>query len=178
MASLGRLSRREKPPASVLSLLDNDERVLSWADTDSGTVVVATTFGLWWPFPEGSRRVPWQQVDKVVWRDDVLALTEADVVDDALLVDRKPVYVTLTVARDLPPTVRKRVEANIVRTELLSVPGGAVRFVARRRPGQDGTIWWARLEPGTRAGDDVLSSISARLAILRAADAAAASEPE
>ena len=170
MAGLPRLTRREKPPADVLALLAADERVLAWADTDIDTVVVATTFGLWWPFPAGLRRVPWQQVDKVVWRDSVLALTEADIVDDELLVDRRPVYVTLSVPRDLPPTIRKRVEANIVRTELLSVPGGGVRFVSRRQPGQDGTVWWARLEPGTRATDEVRSSISARLAILRAAD--------
>ena len=171
MALLGRLSRREKPPASVLALLEKDERVLAWGDTDADSVVVASTLGLWWPFPDGLRRVPWQLVDKVVWRDNVLALTEAEVVQDELLVDRRPVFATITVPRDLPPTIRKRVEGNIVRTELLSVPGGAVRFVSRRRAGQDGNVWLARLEPGTRAGDEVLSAISARLAILRRADA-------
>ena len=170
MALLSRLSRREKPPASVTDAFEDDERLLSWGDTEDA-VVAATTFGLWWPFPDGSRRVPWPQVDKVVWRDNSLALTEADVVDDELLVDRRTVYVTITVPRDLPPTIRKRVESNIVRTELLSVPGGAVRFVCRRLPGRDGTVWWARLEPGTRATDEVLGAISARLAILRAADA-------
>ncbi len=164
------LGRRRSAPAAVVGLLEGDERLLAWGDTDAGTVVVATSFGLWWPFPDGPRRVPWQQVDKVVWRDNVLALTEADVVDGELLVDRRPVYVTLTVPRDLPPTIRTRVEANIVRSELLSVPGGGVRFVSRRQPGQDGTVWWARLEPGTRATDEVLSAIRARLAILRAAD--------
>ncbi|WP_375504610.1 hypothetical protein [uncultured Jatrophihabitans sp.] len=172
MAPLPKLTRRAKPPAAVLALLDDGERLLAWGDTDADTVVAATSFGLWWPFAEGARRVPWQQVDKVVWRDSVLALTEADIVDDELLVDRRPVYLTLTVPRDLPPTIRRRVEANIVRTELLSVPGGAVRFVSRRRPGQDGTVWWARLEPGTRATEEILASISARLAILRAAEAA------
>ena len=169
MALLSRLSRRERPPASVTDVFEDDERLLSWGDTED-SVVAATTFGLWWPFPDGLRRVPWQQVDKVVWRDNSLALTEADVVDDELLVDRRTVYVTITVPRDLPPTIRKRVEGNIVRTELLSVPGGAVRFVCRRLPGHDGTVWWARLEPGTRATDEVLGAISARLAILRAAD--------
>lgn len=171
MALLSRLARREKPPASVLSELDEGERVLAWADTDQDTVVVATNVGLRWPFRDGGRRVPWEQVDKVVWRDNVLALTEADVVDDDLLVDRPTVYATITVPRDLPPTVRKRVEANIVRTELLAVSGGAVRFVSRRRPGQDGAFWFARLEPGTRATDEVLAAVRARLARLREADA-------
>ena len=51
--------------------------------------------------------------------------------------------------RDLPPVVRKRIETNVVRSEVLPVPGGSARFVARRIPGQDGLRWWARLEDGT-----------------------------
>src|SRR3954447_10893075 len=156
--------RREMPPA--LPGLDKDERVVSWADTDDGDVVAATPLGLWWP---GRRRIGWQFVDKAVWRDGVLTVTEADVVDDLLLVDREPVSVALAKPRDLPPTVRKRVEGNIVRTELLAVPGGAVRFVARRQPGVDGVSWWAHLEDGTADTPTVRSAIAARLAILRAA---------
>ena len=164
--------RREKPPADVTSRLEGAERVLAWADAvgpdESSATVVATTHGLWWPFEDGPRRLPWELIDKVVWRDGWLMAIEADVIDDKLLVDRPPVRVRLTTPRDLPPVVRKRIEANVVKTEVLSVAGGAVRFVARRRPGQDGLMWWARLEPGTRATDDVLSAIGARLALLRA----------
>jgi hypothetical protein len=75
---------------------------------------------------------------------------------------------TLSRPRDLPPTIRKRVEANIVRSELLTIGGGAVRFVGRRLPGRDGVSWWARLEPGTRDTERVRAAIRARLAILRA----------
>jgi hypothetical protein len=160
--------RRERPPAPLAALLDRDERVVSWADTSDGAVVAATPLGLWWPFPDGARRIPWQCVDKVIWRDGVLTVVEADVVDDLLLVERAPESVTLTVPRDLPPTVRKRVEANIVRTELLAVGGGAVRFVGRRQPGQDGVTWWARLEPGTPDSADVRAAVQARVAMLRA----------
>ena len=166
------LRRREKPPAEVLALLDGDERLLSWADAagpdDTTTSVVATTRGLWWPFEDGPRRLPWELIDKVVWRDGWLMAIEADVLDDQLLVERAAVRVRLTEPRDLPPVVRKRIEANVVKTEVLSVAGGAVRFVARRRPGQDGLVWWARLEPGTRLTDDIRSAIAARLALLRA----------
>jgi hypothetical protein len=76
----------------------------------------------------------------------------------------------LTVPRDLPPTVRKRIEGNIVRTEVAAVGGGAVRFVARRQPGRDGVIWWARLEAGTTDTEEVRSAVRARVAILRAAE--------
>ncbi|HET8581928.1 MAG TPA: hypothetical protein VFL65_01655, partial [Jatrophihabitans sp.] len=89
--------------------MERDERVVSWADTADGAVVAATPLGLWWP---GPRRIPWQRIDKAVWRDGVLSVVEADVVDDELLVDRPAVSVTIAVPRDLPPTVRKRVEAN------------------------------------------------------------------
>lgn len=159
--------RRERPPAEVVARLDSGERVVSWADTAAGTEVVATSLGLWWPFPDGPRRLGWQFVDKVVWRDGVISVTEAEVVDGELLVDRPPVSARLTVPRDLPPVVRKRVEGNIVRRELVSVTGGAVRFVARKQPGRDGVTWWARLEPGTPDTAPVRAAISARLAILR-----------
>lgn len=167
---MGFLSRRERPPAEVQERLERDERVLSWADTADDRVVVATPRGIWWPVGDGARRIPWQHVDKVIWRDGRLTVTEADVVDDLLLVERAPVSVVLSKPRDLPPTVRKRVESNIVRTELLTVTGGAVRFVARREPGRDGVTWWARLEPGTPDTAAVRSAVRARVAMLRAAE--------
>jgi hypothetical protein len=159
------LRRRERPPA--LPALGRSERVVSWADADDA-IVAATSLGLWWPERDGPRRILWQHIDKVIWRDGRLSIIEAEVVDDTLLVDRDPVSLVLTRPRDLPPTIRKRVEANIVRTELLTIAGGAVRFVARRQPGRDGVTWLAHLEPGTPDSETVRSSIRARLAILRA----------
>jgi hypothetical protein len=156
------LGRRERPP--VIAGLEKHERVVSWGDTVDGQVVAATQLGLWWP---GGRRIPWQHVDKAVWRDGVLTVIEADVVDDLLLVDRPAISVALRTPRDLPPTIRKRVEANIVRTELVRIAGGAVRFVARRQPGRDGVVWWAHLERGTPDTEEVRSAVAARLAILR-----------
>jgi hypothetical protein len=161
-------SRRERPPADVLAVLDSDERAVSWGDTDDGAAVVATPKGLWWPDGDGYRRIAWQHIDKAVWRDSVLSVIEADVVDDLLLVDREPVSVTITTPRDLPPTVRKRVDANVVRTQLLPVTGGAARFVARRVPGRDGVVWWARLEPGVLDDEAVRASVSRRIAELAA----------
>jgi hypothetical protein len=163
-----RFTRRERPPAEVVARLAEDERVVSWADTSNEDVVVATPVGLWWPDGSDLRRILWQHIDKVTWRDDVLTVIEADVVDDLLLVDRPPVVARLTQPRDLPPTVRKRVEGNIVRTELTSVPGGSVRFVGRRIPGQDGVTWWAHLEGGTADTEDLRSAIRARVTALRA----------
>jgi hypothetical protein len=159
--------RRERPPAEVLALLGRDERVVSWADTADGAVIVATPRGVWWPAPEGLRRIQWQHIDKAVWRDGVQTIVEADVIDDLLLVDRPAVSAVLAKPRDLPPTIRKRVEANIARTELLRVAEGTVRFVARRQPGRDGVTWWARLEQGTPDSEQVRAAVRARVALLR-----------
>jgi hypothetical protein len=160
--------RRERPPADLVARLDPDDRVLAWADTDDDRVVLASRHGVWWPGRDGPRLIRWQHVDKAIWRDGILTITEADVVDDFLLVDRPPVSAGLKRPRDLPPVLRKRVEANIVRSELVTLSGAVVRFVARREPGRDGVTWWARLEPGTRDNAVVRSAVRARLAILRA----------
>jgi hypothetical protein len=162
-------TRRERPPADIVAQLGPDERVVSWADTADDGVVVATPLGLWWPDGGGLRRVLWQHIDKIVWRDDVLTMVEADVVDDLLLVDRAPVATRLTRPRDLPPTIRKRVEGNIVRSEVATVPEGSVRFVGRRIPGQDGVTWWAHLEGSTPDSDELRAAIRARVTALRAA---------
>jgi hypothetical protein len=156
------LRRRPQPPASVMQQLDADERVVSFADVDGG-VVVATPRGLWWPFPGGMRRIGWERVDKAVWTEGRLTVTEADLVDGLLLVDRPPVSARVVTPRDLPPTVRKRVESSVVRSEVYPVPGGAARFVRRRIPGLDGVAWWVRLERGTRDTEATRAAITDRI---------------
>jgi hypothetical protein len=161
--------RREEPPAEVVAGLPADERVVSWADTDSGDVVLASPAGLWWPSSDSRPRlIGWHRVTKATWQDGRLGVVEADVVDDLLLVDRAALSVSLRVPRDLPPVVRKRVEQNVVRSQLVSFPGGTARCVARRIPGQDGLRWWARLEDATADTAQVRSAVTARLAVLRA----------
>jgi hypothetical protein len=162
-----RLFRRDEPPAEVRAQLPAHERVVSFADVAGGQVVLASPAGLWWPEADGVRLIAWPHITKAVWRDGRLIVTEADVVDDLLLVDRDPVAVEVTVPRDLPPVVRKRVEANVVHSQVHPVPGGAARFVARRIPGQDGLRWWARLEPGTPDLPEVRVALGARVEQLR-----------
>ena len=70
--------RRERPPGDLVAQLDRDERIVSWADTDDA-VVAASNRGLWIP---AYRRIGWELVDKAVWRDGVLTVTEAELVDD------------------------------------------------------------------------------------------------
>jgi hypothetical protein len=162
------LRRRETPPAEALARLPTNERVLSWGDVASGGVVLATPRGLWWPGADGARLIGWQHVDKAVWRDGRLTVIEAEVLDDLLLLDRPPMSVELSTPRDLPAAVRKRVEANVVRSELRAVGCGQARFVARRVPGRDGVVWWVRLESGLSDTEQVRAQVRATLATLRA----------
>lgn len=160
--------RRDTPPADVVAALPDGERVVSWADLDGGGVLLATPAGLWWPAHDGPRLIAWQHITKAIWRDGTLTVIEAEVFDDLLLVDRAPVSAVITVPRDLPPVVRRRIEANVVRSEVHPVAGGAARFVARRIPGRDGVVWWARLEDGTSDSPGVRAAVSAQVALLRA----------
>ena len=154
--------RRERPPAALLALLDHDERVVSWAHADLGAVA-ATTRALWLPSGDSFRRIGWELVDKAVWRDGVLTVVEAEDVDDLLLRELPAVSLTLIEPRDLPPAVRRRVEASVVRSDVLAVDGGAARFVARRVPRRDGVTWRARLEPGTADTPATRASVRVRI---------------
>src|SRR6266568_3498634 len=77
MSVLSRLWRRERPPPEALGRLDSDERVVSWAALDDGSVVVATQRGLWLPATDGGERVLWHLVDRAVWREGTLTLVTA-----------------------------------------------------------------------------------------------------
>lgn len=161
--------RPERLPETQRAQLPDGERVLSWADAAAdGSVVVTSPLGIWWPEPDGLRLIGWQYVSKATWHDGQLTVVQGDVVDDLLITDRPAETCGLRVPRDLPATVRKRVEANVVHSELQPVPGGTARFVARRTPGADGLTWWARLEAGTPDTPAARAEIGARLTLLRA----------
>jgi hypothetical protein len=157
--------RRPALPAEARACLEQDERVVSWAPSPDGPVI-ASPRGLWWPAPDGPRRIGWETVSHATWRDGLLVVTEAEVVDDLLIVDRRPVAVRLDPPFDLPATVQRRVTQSVARSELQPVPSGAARFVARRVPGRDGVRWWARLEPGTPDTPAVREIVRERITVL------------
>jgi hypothetical protein len=161
-------SRRPRPPAAITGLLARDDRVVSWAPVADGAAVLASRFGLWWPADAGARLIGWQHVDKAVWKDGTLTVTEAEVFDDLVLVDLAPVSAVIDEPRDLPPAIKARVEASVARSELGQLTVGSARFVARRVPGRDGLTWWARLEPGTPDSPELRAEVGEIVASLRA----------
>jgi hypothetical protein len=151
------LHRREKPPAEATARLDPDERVVSWAPS-SGGAVVATPLGLWLPgVPD---RLPWHLIDKATWRDPVLTLILAVDPGDGVLVEQPPRSVRLDESRDIPRTVRARIEKSIAFSRHHPLPGpeGAgvrrgVRVVGRRVPGVDGVSWQQVFDAGVDRDD-------------------------
>ena len=158
---------KAKETAAVEKLMAKDDRVVSWAQAGPD-VVVATRLGLWWPDPAGQRLIGWELISKATWDAGRLTVIEAEVVDDLYLLDRPPVSIELTTTRDLPPTIRKRVETSVAQSELVDLPSGQGRFVGRRVPNRDGLAWWCRLEPGTVDDAETREAVTEILEALRA----------
>jgi hypothetical protein len=85
----------------------------------------------------------------------------------AEMVDEDTVSVTLLDPDKVPEQVRARVTKSVAYTSHHPVPGGGVRIVARRVPGEDGLRWTARYDARTPAAPDVVAELvaAARAAI-------------
>jgi hypothetical protein len=149
------LHKPEKPPAEAVARLDQDERVVSWAPA-AGGAAVATPLGLW--LPGHPQRLAWHLLDKASWQNPVLTLVPAVDPGDGVLVEQPPIAVRLSQPRDLPETVRVRVQKAIAftRHHPLSTDPGArrgVRVVGRRVPGRDGVSWQLVFDAGVDPHD-------------------------
>jgi hypothetical protein len=172
----GLLSRWVRPPAEFRRLLVGADRVLAIADTgrDPGSpVVIATQYALWLPLGGGPdsgfqgagwRRVGWNEIVKATWADGVLEVIDGELDPEGLVIDHPPEAVTLVEPRNLPSVVRTRVESSIARSELVNLPGGPARIIARRVPGVDGVTWTARMDSGTLATETDRLALVAYLA--------------
>jgi hypothetical protein len=161
---LTRLFRRERPPEEALMPLDRDERVVSWGTIEDGSTVVATPRGLWFPAADGPERLAWHLIDKAVWRDGTLTVTAAVDTGDGVLDELPPRTVRLATPRDLPATVRARVERSIAYTNHHALrPAGGVRVVGRRVTGQDGLAWQLVFDAGTDRDDPAVREQATRL---------------
>lgn len=158
--------RRRRPPEEALTPLDRHERVVSWASTVDGGAVVATPLGLWLPGTGGDAavRLPWHLIDKATWRDGTLSVTAAVDPGDGVLTEQPPRVVRLAEPRDLPQTVRVRVQRAIAFTRHHRLPsGGGVRVVGRRVPGRDGISWQLVFDPGVDRDDPTVRADAAVL---------------
>ncbi|PRW64111.1 hypothetical protein [Actinopolyspora mortivallis] len=144
---LARLRGTAELPERFDGVLGTDERVLASALSPEGALV-ATNHGLWIPEPTGSRRIGWHLVNRAVWRDGVLVLTEASEHRSAggavLLRDLPRRRFRLESPGRLPDVVHTRVTGSIRSTQYRELPMGGARFVRRRVPGRNGTVLQVR----------------------------------
>ena len=154
--------RREQPPAEALAALDRDERVVSWGSAAGGGAVLATPLGLW--LPGATERISWHLIDKATWQDGVLSVVAARDTGDGVLDELPARSVRIAVPRDLPQTVRSRVERTIASTRYYRLPtGSGVRVVGRRVPGRDGVSWQLVFDPGVDRDDPAVRTAAAEM---------------
>ena len=147
---------RLRTPASVRAAAPG-ERVLAWADTVDGAVVV-TRDALLLP---GRSRLSWTRIEHATWAHSVLTVTT---------VDGEVVRLTLDDAGDVPEVVRERVTSTVVGETHVPLRGRrGVLLVARRTEG--GEVGWSlRWDPGLDPADpDLARAARSALAETRSA---------
>lgn len=145
---LSRLLRRRQVPDVVRAVpLEPGERRRAWAVTTSGEAVVATDLGLHLP---RTPRLDWADVEKATWRRPVLGVSRVARVDG----EGPRWQLELAEEADLADVVRTSVTASVGWTKHVRLaPGGGVRVVGRRRPGQDALDWQLVFDRGTDPDD-------------------------
>ncbi|HST63835.1 MAG TPA: hypothetical protein VLM05_01490, partial [Mycobacteriales bacterium] len=132
-----------------------------------GGAVVATPLGLW--LPGHLDRLAWHLIDKATWQGGILTIIPAVDSGDGVLVEQPPRAVRLDTPRDIPQTVRVRVQKAIAFTRHHPLPGqesrpGArrgVRVVGRRVPGHDGVSWQLVFDGGVDRDDPAVRAAAA-----------------
>jgi hypothetical protein len=156
----------EDLPLDFAGKLVVDERVLGVAELADGGHVVATSFGLWLPDGDGTRRIGWHVISKATWEGGALIVVEADetgtVEDAVLLADRPPRRLRLSRPGRVPEVVHARVTGSIRSRHHRELPGGGAWVVQRSVAGRDGIVLQVRADPGT--DPDMVRSLAAQVA--------------
>jgi hypothetical protein len=135
-------------PVDFAGTLAADEHVLGVAELADGGHVVATSFGLWLPDGDSTRRVGWHLISKATWENSWLAVIEADEVD--------------SVEGAVLLVVHRRVTGSIKSRHHRDLPGGGAWVVQRSVAGRDGIVLQVRADPGTDL--TVVYSLAAQVA--------------
>lgn len=174
--------RRPALPAYARAWLDPEERVLAFASTPYGDLVVATQRGLWitdhrsattratsdenpatalasrreessTAEPAG-RLLAWELVVTARWADDDLTVIVAEEVAPRIMKRVPPITVALPEPADLPRVVRQRVDRSVAFSHRQGLGAGStVLIVGRRVSGRDGLLWYAVFDRDSDADD-------------------------
>ena len=187
---VGRVSiwprRRASLPDHARAWLEPDERVLSFAATPYGDLVVATQRGLrigdgrsasagaTGDQPAG-QLLRWEFIVSAKWAGDVLTVTSAEQVAPQIMKRLPAARLALPEPADLPRVVRQRVDRSVAGSYRRALGAGStLLLVGRRVSGRDGLLWYAVFDLDSDADDPQLRRKAT--AILEAA--AAMSTPD
>ena len=132
-----RLRGREKSPLQVAP----GERVLAWAQSESGSVAGGTRDALYVRSADETARIPWEQVEAADWDRDTSALRIREV--GSWGQPRPEHTLTLDEPGRLLELVRERVTASVVLQRHVALSGTrGVRVIARRAPRGDRPLQW------------------------------------
>ncbi len=181
--------RRPAVPSYARRWLESDERVLTFATTPYGDLIVATHRGLWVadhgnavtgptaPDP-GGRLLGWEFIVTAKWADDVLTVTSAQEVAPSIMKRLPAISLLLPEPADLPRVVQQRVDRSVAVSRRRTLGTGSTALVVGRRvSGRDGLLWYAVFDRDSDADDLELRRAAAAL-VEAAARSTTRAEPE
>jgi hypothetical protein len=141
------------------------ERILAFAHSPDGALVLATDRALRHQAAGGWSRFGWEQIGRIAWDDDrhVLALT------DVATGQAADIALHAADGARLTDLARERVGSTFLLTTRVALTDhGAARVTARRQPGSDRTLWQVDLSSGADPADPrVRTEIAATIRQLR-----------
>lgn len=155
--------RRPALPAYARAWLSPEERVLTFASTPGGDLVVATPRGLWITdhaaaaartSSNGNGESPaeqldgklltWESIVNAKWSENTLTVTSGAEAAPQIMRRLPPLSLALPEPADLPRVVQQRVERSVAVSHRRALSaGGSVLLVGRRVSGRDGLLWYA-----------------------------------
>ncbi len=163
-----------------------DERVLTFATTAYGDLVLATPRGLWiedhgikdhgaatagaGPHEPAGQLISWEAIVTARWAGDVLTVTTVEEVSPQIMKRLPSISLSLPESADLPRVVRQRVDRSVAVSHRRAIsPTATVLLVGRRVSGQDGLLWYAVFDRDSDADDPPARELAT--AMLKAAAA-------
>lgn len=155
--------RRPALPAHAQAWLSKQERVLTFASTSGGDLVVATPTGLWITDRRRARAaisndadgvaateqpigklLSWEFIVTAKWSGNSLTVISAEQAATQIMRRLPPLTLALPEPADLPRVVRERIERSVAVSHRRALSaGGSVLLVGRRVSGRNGLVWYA-----------------------------------
>ncbi len=194
--------RRPAVPAYARAWLSAEERVLTFACTPRGDLVVATPRGLWITDrgaeggvragggeidsePEmdsekgpAGRLLAWEYIVTAKWSGDALTVISAEEAAPQIMRRLPPLTLALPEPADLPRVVRQRIDRSVAVSHRRALSAGSsVLLVGRRVGGRSGLLWYAVFDRDSDA-DDPGACQEAEALLASAAASTSAPQPD